>query len=114
MKTTIITRRSLLKKAATLAAGSALLMNFPVKVFGSDGKKQSRVVLIRDEAVIDAEGKVNAEVMQAMLDKAVLQLTGKTSFKQAWKGIIRPDDVVGIKTNVWRYLATPPELEHAI
>jgi hypothetical protein len=114
MKKNIITRRSLLKKAATLAAGSALLMNLPVRVFGSTGNKQSRVVLIRDEAIIDAEGKVNAAVMQDMLDKAMLSLTGKSSVQQAWKGIIRPDDVVGIKTNVWSYLATPPELEKAI
>jgi hypothetical protein len=114
MKKNIITRRSLLKKAAALAAGSALLMNFPVRVFGSSGNKQSRVVLIRDEAVIDAEGKVNAAAMQDMLDKAILRLTGKSSVQQAWKGIIRPDDVVGIKTNVWSYLATPPELEKAI
>jgi hypothetical protein len=114
MKKNIITRRSLLKKAAALAAGSALLMNFPVRVFGSAGKKQSRVVLIRDEAVIDAEGKVNAAIMQDMLDKAVLKLSGKPSVQQAWKGIIRPDDIVGIKTNVWSYLATPPELENAI
>jgi hypothetical protein len=114
MKTNIITRRSLLKKAAALAAGSALLMNFPVKVFGSSGNKQSRVVLIRDEAIINAEGKVNAAVMQDMLDKAILRLTGKSSVQQAWKGIIQPGDVVGIKTNVWSYLATPPELENAI
>jgi len=114
MKENIITRRSLLKKAAALAAGSALLMNFPVKLFGASGSKKSRVVLIRDEAVMDAEGKINAEVMQAMLDKAVLQLTGDASYKQAWKGIIKPDDVVGIKTNVWHFLATPPELENAI
>ena len=114
MKKNIITRRSLLKKAATLAAGSALLMNLPVRVFGSTGNKQSRVVLIRDEAIIDAEGKVNAAVMQDMLDKAMLHLTRKSSVQQAWKGIIRPDDVVGIKTNVWSYLATPPELEKAI
>ena len=42
MKKNIITRRSLLKKAAALAAGSALLMNLPVRVFGSTGNKQSR------------------------------------------------------------------------
>jgi hypothetical protein len=114
MKRNMITRRSLLKKAAALAAGSALLMNFPVRVFGSSGNKQSRVVLIRDEAVIDADGKVNAAVMQDMLDKAILRLTGKSSVQQAWKGIIRPDDVVGIKTNAWSYLPTPPELENAI
>jgi hypothetical protein len=114
MKMKMISRRSMLKKAVALAAGSALLMNFPVKVFGSSAKSKSRVVLIRDAAVIDPEGKVNAAVMQDMLDKAVLELSGKTSVQQAWKSIIRPDDVVGIKTNVWSYLATPTELENAL
>jgi len=114
MKKNIITRRSLLKRAAALAAGSAVLMNFPVKIWGSTRPKKSRVILIRDEAVIDAKGIVNADVMQQMLDKAILHLTGESSVQQAWKGIIKPEDVVGIKTNVWRYLATPPELENAI
>jgi len=114
MKKNIITRRSLLKRAAALAAGSAVLMNFPVKIWGSTRAEKSRVILVRDEAVIDAEGIVNADVMQQMLDKAILQLTGESSVQQAWKGIIKPEDVVGIKTNVWRYLATPPELENAI
>jgi hypothetical protein len=114
MKNTAITRRNLLKKAAALAAGSTLLMNLPVKVFGSASKKQTRVVLIRDQSVLDADGKVNASIMQEMLDKAVMQLTGKTTVQEAWKDIIKPDDVVGIKSNVWKNLATPPELEKAI
>ena len=33
---------------------------------------------------------------------------------QLWKKIIKPYDIVGIKTNVWSYLATPRELEDAI
>ncbi|NIS65945.1 MAG: hypothetical protein GTO05_12470, partial [Gemmatimonadales bacterium] len=31
-----------------------------------------------------------------------------------WKAIIQPDDIVGIKTNVWAYLPTPREVERAI
>ncbi|MBN2275072.1 MAG: DUF362 domain-containing protein [Bacteroidales bacterium] len=114
MKKTIITRRSLLKKAAALAAGSAILMNFPARIFGSASGKKSRVILIRDENVIDADGKINAGIMQDMLDKAMLQLTGRSSVGDAWKDIVRPSDIVGIKTNVWRHLPTPPELENAI
>ncbi len=114
MKKNIITRRSLLKKAAALAAGSAILMNFPAKMLGATGNKKSRVVLIRDKAILDADGKVNAGVMQDMLDKALLQLTGKSSVGEAWKSIIKPSDIVGIKSNVWRNLPTPPELENAI
>jgi hypothetical protein len=114
MKKNIITRRSLLKKAAALAAGSVILMNLPARIFGSSGSKKSRVVLIRDKAVLDADGNVNADIMQDMLDKAVLQLTGKASVGEAWEGIIKPSDIVGIKTNVWPQLHTPHELENAI
>jgi hypothetical protein len=32
----------------------------------------------------------------------------------AWRRIIQPDDVVGIKSNVWSHLPTPPELEALI
>jgi hypothetical protein len=114
MNKNVITRRSLLKKAAALAAGSVLLMDFPARIFGAASTKKSRVILIRDEAVMDADGKINAAVMQDMLDKSVQRLTGQSSVGQAWKIIVRADDVVGIKTNKWPYLSTPEELENAI
>jgi hypothetical protein len=33
---------------------------------------------------------------------------------QAWKKLIKPSDIVGIKSNVWNPLPTPKELEAAI
>ena len=49
-----------------------------------------------------------------MLDEAVQALFDTTDASSAWKKIIKSKDVVGIKTNVWRYLRTPVELEEAI
>ena len=49
-----------------------------------------------------------------MLDQAVMALTGEEDHFAAWRKLIKPDDIVGIKSNVWSYLPTPTELEQAI
>ena len=74
----------------------------------------TRVVLIRDRSVLDDAGRVRAEIVRSMLDTAVTTLTGAKDAAAAWRAIVRPDDVVGIKSNSWQYLATPRELEAAI
>lgn len=112
MKQRNLNRRDFLK-TGTLAAGAALLINFPQAIFSKTNQK-TKVVLIRDKTVLYANNKVNAEVIQSMLDDAVKVLFDKKDTASAWKNIIKPDDVVGIKTNVWNYLPTPRELENAI
>jgi len=104
-------RRQFLKTGA-IAAG-ALLLNKPFKIFADDGLK-SRVVLLRNQNIVDSKGKVNGELMQKMLDESMSVLFGTKDAQTAWKKIIKPSDVVGIKTNVWNYLRTPLELEAAI
>jgi hypothetical protein len=42
-----------------------------------------------------------------MLDEAVTALTGKTNVREAWASIVKPTDIVGIKTNVWNKFPTP-------
>jgi len=49
-----------------------------------------------------------------MLDNAVATLFEESSPVEAWKKIIKPSDIVGIKSNVWRYLPTGKEVEQAI
>jgi len=52
--------------------------------------------------------------VQDMLDAGVKALTGKADPQSAWKTLIRPDDIVGIKNNRWPYLRTTPEVENAL
>ena len=49
-----------------------------------------------------------------MIDEAVRLLTNEKDTLQAWQQLIKPEDIVGIKSNVWRYLRTPIELEDII
>jgi hypothetical protein len=106
-----LTRRDFLRLtagttvAATLGAGIA-----------RDARAEvgAKVVLIRNAEAVGEQGKMNGEVIQAMLDEAVTTLLGTDNAADAWRGLVKPTDVVGIKTNGWNRLPTPAELEAAI
>jgi hypothetical protein len=119
-----ITRRDFLRAAAVtplvgaiarVGVGTALAS--PLKTGGAMSyppSGMSRVVLVRDDHAVGADGTINAEVIQKMLDDAVTALLGTKNPVAAWKKIVTPDDAVGIKTNVWNALPTGKEVEAAI
>jgi hypothetical protein len=102
-----ITRRDFMKGTAAAAMGAAIGLS-PRQM------QKTRVVLIRHKDALDENSKPNAEIIQQMLDQAMTTLTDTNDVIAALKMLIKPDDVVGIKTNGWRYLPTPAELETAI
>jgi hypothetical protein len=109
----VITRRDFIRVGSCLTMGS--LMGLPL--IGSVSAKKSeksRVVLIRDKNVLDSQGQLSENVLQNMLDQAVTALMDTPDPVAAWKQLVTPDDIVGIKTNVWHYLPTPEPLEVAI
>ena len=108
-----LSRRKFIKDstAATLAGG--LYLGYSSQLFSQTDKK-SRVVLIRDKDVLDERNKPKKENVQRMIDQAVMSLVDETDPVKAWKHVIRKDDIVGIKSNVWRMLPTPGELEESI
>jgi len=75
---------------------------------------KSRVVLIRHKEVLDAKSKINEEILQQMLDEAVMTLIGEDNPVKAFGKLVKPGEFVGIKSNFWQYLPTPPELVSAI
>ena len=108
-----ISRRQFIKSASAAAIGTTLLLSgqettAPVK----SGK--SRVVLVRDLDVLDGNGNPQYAVIEDMLDSGIKALTAMPDPRSAWKTIIKPDDIVGIKTNSWTYLRTPVEVENAM
>jgi len=109
----ILTRRDFLKSTTSAAAAGALIYGIPGK-FAARREKKTRVVLVRNKDLFDKNKKLRAEIVQEMLDSAVKALLDEKDVLSAWKKIIKPDDVVGIKTNVWNYLPTTREVEEAI
>jgi hypothetical protein len=111
---TKLSRRKMLQDSATLALGGTFLMNTPFRLFGGNRENKSRVVLVREKTLIMESGKINEQVLSGMLDVAVVKLTQAGSPAEAWKQIIKPSDVVGIKSNHWAELPTPRELENIL
>ncbi len=102
-----LTRRDFIKGSTFAVMGAAL--SLPAQQV-----KKSKVILIRHEDALDENSRINGDVVQKMLDEAVMTLFGQDNPVEAFKKIVQPDEVVGIKTNVWSYLPTPPEIENAI
>jgi len=105
----LITRRDLLKKSAALAVGGSILLNTPLKswAWGTQAVAKSRVVLIRNENLFANSDQPDPTIAAQMLDDALCRLTGKSNAQKAWATIVKPTDIVGIKTNGWNKLPTP-------
>lgn len=77
-------------------------------------RQRATVVLVRDPAVLDSSGQPVFEVVLRMLDQGVTTLMGEKNPVDCWKKILKKDDIVGIKSNVWRFIPTTAQVENAI
>jgi hypothetical protein len=106
-------RREFVRNASVATVAAPILLSTSLKGEQAQPGK-SRVVLIRDENMLDENGKPKAAAVQAMFDTAIVALTGKDNAASAWQSIIKSTDIVGIKNNRWPYLRTTAEVEGAI
>jgi hypothetical protein len=111
MKSSPMTRRDFLRLAAGTAAAAGLGSGVPED---ARAEATAKVVLIRHAEAVGEQGKMNGEVIQSMLDEAVKTLAGLPDPRAAWQQLVKPSDIVGIKSNSWERLPTPKELEAAI
>jgi len=105
-----LTRRKFIGEVA----GTAITAGLGLGLADAKAAEKSRVVLVRDEDVLDASGQADGKVIQRMLDNAVCELTGYEKPSQAWRSLLGAAKRPGIKTNAWQHLPTPPGVEQAI
>jgi hypothetical protein len=105
-----MTRRDFIRGSSFAVLGTAVKFSWnPLSQ-----TTKSRVILIRHAEALDENSEFNGPVIQQMLDKAVMRLLDQADPAAAFRLLVKPDDIVGIKSNVWSYLPTPPEVEMAI
>jgi hypothetical protein len=108
-----VSRRAFVAGGTGIAAASLL-------GFGDRGEAdepesaRSRVVLVRRETAVGPAGQLPAAVLHGMLNEAVAALMEEDDPARAWKLVVGAGDVVGVKSNEWGHLPTPPALEQAI
>lgn len=96
------------------ALGGPLLLSAAAKGKSESAAATSRVVLLRDENILDSNGQPQEQSVLEMLDKGLMILTQQPDSRTAWRSIAGPEDVVGLKSNGWRYLNTTVQVEQAI
>lgn len=109
----VITRRDFLRSGSCLAVGSMIGLPLLERAAFA-AASNSRVVLIRHDGAIDSGGQARPDILGAMLDAAVAALFQVGDAAEAWRNILKPGDTLGIKTNFWGPLPTPPALEDAV
>jgi citrate lyase gamma subunit len=115
-----IDRRTLLRAGSAWAVASlfgckgAETAAPPPATYTSLRPAKSRVVLVRRRDVLRDDGALDGGVLRAMLNEAVASAVEAPSSSAAWRHLLAPSDVVGIKSNVWQSLPTPAALEDAI
>jgi hypothetical protein len=107
----VLTRRDFLKGTAGIMLSTALGAASPAEV---KAQTRSKVVLIRDADALGPQGEINGKALRSMVDEAVCLLTSEKEPLKGWKTLFKETDIVGVKTNAWRNLSTPVELEEAI
>jgi hypothetical protein len=58
--------------------------------------RSARVVLVRDEKVLNASHDVDLAVLDRMLGDTVMRLTGQKTPRAAWQSLFKPTDTVGL------------------
>jgi len=108
-----MTRRDFIRGTSFAVLGTAV--GFPRNTQNPQPQAtKSRVILIRHAEALDENSEFNGPVIQQMLDEAVMKLLDQSDPTAAFRLLVKPEDIVGIKSNVWSYLPTPPEVENAI
>lgn len=113
-------RREFLTRLATSVGGiGGALSTLPAFAQLSSGQLQPETTQTASlTPVVEAIGKqvwennqLNEDAVSELMDQAMMKLTGRSSAKEAWRDIVLPDDIVGIKINP---LAGPELSTHAI
>jgi hypothetical protein len=109
-----LSRRDLLLSSAAWAAAGVIGQGRPTFAEATASDQHSRVVLIRHPDVVAEDGGLDGAILHDMLNRAVERLLATDTSQAAWKQLVGDADVVGVKSNVWRRLPTPRELEAAL
>ena len=103
-KSPLITRRDFVRGATYGALGAVIgwqgleaMEAAGARPFASTEAGAGRVVLVRDREAVDDAGAVQAAAVAAMIDRAVMELSGEKDVRKAWGTYFRPEDTVGVK-----------------
>ena len=95
-----LTRREFLETlAAGAAAAGVVALGWPTAAAAQGAAARSRVVVVTHPEVLVREYRVNPPIVREMLDRALVELTGARTEKDAWRTFARDTDLLAVKHN---------------
>ena len=89
-----VTRRDFMR--GTVGAAIGISMAHDTAGATTRPPRSARVILVRDEQALDARHAVNTAVLARMLGELATRATGKPTAADAWRSLVKPEDVVGL------------------
>jgi hypothetical protein len=89
-----VTRRDFMR--GTVGAAIGISVAHDTAGATTRGPRSARVILVRDEQALDARHAVNTAVLTRILGELVTRVTGKLTAADAWRSLVKPEDVVGL------------------
>jgi hypothetical protein len=89
-----VTRRDFMRGTVGAAIGISVAHDKASAI--TRPSRSARVILVRDEQALDARHAVNNPVLTRMLGDLVTRVTGKPTAADAWRSLVKPEDVVGL------------------
>lgn len=91
----LLTRRDFIRgTVGTALAASVIDIPWAVPALASAGP--GKVWVVRDKNAMDKDLNVDARILKTMVDKAVVQITGRANPESAWNSLFKADDIVGL------------------
>ena len=114
-----ITRRDFVRSAVGAVVGASALGSGAAEAAirqtqaAARPGRSARVVMVRDERVLNDTHDVDTSVLDRMLADTVMRLTGEKTPKAAWFALFKPSDTVGLVPTP-HLNPTHPELVEAV
>ncbi len=78
------------------------------------GPVASRLVFVTEDASVLPSGRPNPRAVTEMVDTLISALTGRKNATEAWRSLLHPKDVVGIKVSASGRMASGTRIETAL
>jgi len=89
-----VTRRDFMRGTVGAAIGISMAHDSAGAI--TRAPRSAHVILVRDEQALDARHVVNTAVLTRMVGELATRVTGKPTAADAWRSLVKPEDVVGL------------------
>ena len=91
----VLTRRDFIRGTIGATIGTSIFgFNWPQGE--ANAASSSLVTVVRDKNAVDSSKNVDSKILDKMLAQTLTKVTGQNNSKDAWRSLLKSDDVIGL------------------